>query len=417
MSSFPADATIHFQPFTRQADGDEVVIGRPELGVFLALPREAMQLLDQLAGGATVGEVQRRYLAETGENADLEDLLGHLEQRGFLAAAGRETIAAAAAPAPLRFHFAGIPESLARKLFSRPALLAAGALIAAAVTLAALEPALRPTWDKLLFTEHVTLMNAALMVSGLLVTLFHEMGHLTAARARGVSCRLGIGNRMWMLVAETDMTGIWALEGRRRYLPILAGPLVDALSGSLIVLVLFAQLKGFFTLPPLLFRFLQAMTVMYLLNLIWQAYFFVRTDLYYVYTTAFGCKNLMKDTQDFLRNRLARLRGRAALVDQRHIPARELKAIAVYSGFWLVGRVLAYSVFFLMLLPLTLQYIATLYQTIFASPEAGTYSYLDAVLFGLLSLGLTVVGIAMWGRDIYRNWRSHRVLANGNSPP
>lgn len=413
MSSFTADSTIRFLPFTRQEDGEEVVIGRPELGVFLALPQEAMRLLDQLAGGATVGEVQRRYLAETGESADLDDLLGHLEQRGFLSADGREAVVAL--PAPLRFHFAGIPESLARKLFGGPALALAGLTIAAAIALAVAEPVLRPSWDKLLFTEHVTLMNALLMASGLFITLIHEMGHLTAARARGVSCRLGIGNRMWVLVAETDMTGIWALEGKKRYLPILAGPLVDALSASLLVLLLFAHLEGWLAMPPLLFRFLQALTVVYLFNLLWQAYFFVRTDLYYVYTTAFGCKNLMKDTQDLLRNRLARLLGKPPRVDQRHIPAREMKAIAAYSWFWLVGRVLAYSVFFLMMLPLALQYIATLSERIFSSSETGIYAYLDALFFGLLSVGLLLVGIAMWARDLYQNWRSQRVVAKGNS--
>jgi len=414
MSRFSADATLRFLPFTRQIDGEEAVIGRPELGVFLCIPLEALELLDQLAAGKTVGEVQAEHQRRTGETADLESLLGYLDQRGFVDRGGG--VAAVAAPAPLRFHFADIPQSFARKVFGRPALIGAFAVIALAVALAVAEPSLRPSWRFLLFEQHVTLMNALLMVAGLVVTLIHEMGHLCAARARGVSCRLGIGNRLWVLVAETDMTGIWALPSRERYLPILAGPLTDALSGSTILLVLFAHLHGWLTLPALLHQFLQAMTVVYLLNLLWQCYFFVRTDLYYVYTTAFGCKNLLGDTQDYLRNRMAKLRKKPQPVDQRHIPAREMRAIGFYSGFYLVGRAVALSVFFVMMVPLTLQYITTISEKVFASPEKGTYQYLDAAAFGILSVGLLLVGIFMWCKELYRNWRSQRVVADGNSP-
>ena len=42
-------------PFTRQPEGDEVVIGRPDIGVFLALPAEAVEILDDLAAGRSVG--------------------------------------------------------------------------------------------------------------------------------------------------------------------------------------------------------------------------------------------------------------------------------------------------------------------------------------------------------------------------
>jgi putative peptide zinc metalloprotease protein len=418
MSRFSADTRVRFLPFSRQADGDEVVIGRPETSTFLALPAEAVELLDELAGGKTIGQVQAEHLARTGETPDLEDLLSYLDEKGFLAAESLPAAAQASSararpekPQPSRFHFSFFPESLARKIFSLPLLLAAGLLILAAVAAAVAEPALRPSWRFLFFESNVTLMASLLMLGGLAVTFFHEMGHLVAARARGISCSLGIGNRLWILVAETDMTGVWSLPRNQRYLPILAGPLVDAVSGSLLILILYAQLAGWLELPSAAVALVRAMTMVYLLKILWQCYFFVRTDFYYVYTMAFGCKNLLKDTQDFLKNCWAGLLGRGRPVDQSHIPAREMKAVRAYSGFWLVGRILALSMFALVIVPLIFRYLLSLGATLLSPGASSAYQLADAGAFTFISMAMLLVGIWLWIKGIFQNWRFQRVLA------
>ena len=55
----------------------------------------------------------------------------------------------------------------------------------------------------------------------------HELAHLIAARAVGVNSRMGISHRLWYLVAETDLTGLWSVTRNQRYLPMLAGMIVD----------------------------------------------------------------------------------------------------------------------------------------------------------------------------------------------
>lgn len=419
MPRFSAASRVRFLPFSRQVEGDEVVIGRPETSTFLALPVEAVLLLDELSAGKTVGQVQEEHRAATGETPDLEDLLSYLDDRGFLAAetpsAAAQASAAAARgpekPQPARFHFSGFPESLARKVFSPAVLLAAGALILAAAAAAIAEPTLRPSWRFLFFETNVTLMASLLMLGGLAVTFFHEMGHLVAARARGVSCSLGIGNRLWILVAETDMTGVWSLPRNQRYLPILAGPLVDAVSGSLLILVLYAQLAGWLVLPPPVTALFRAMTMVYLLKILWQCYFFVRTDFYYVYTMTFGCKNLLKDTQDFLKNFWASLLGRERPIDQSNIPAREMKAVKAYSGFWLVGRVLALAIFGVVIVPLLVRYLLSLGATLFSPGGSSAYQLADAGAFSFISMAMLLAGSWLWIKGIFQNWRYQRVLA------
>ena len=82
---------------------------------------------------------------------------------------------------------------------------------------------------------------------------------------------------------------------------------------------------------------LQALTFSYLLTTLPQLYFFVRTDLYFVMTNALGCKNLMGDTEGYLRNQLARRRNRPAVVDQSQLPAHEARVVRFYAWIWGAG--------------------------------------------------------------------------------
>src|SRR4029077_17034455 len=190
-------------------------------------------------------EAQAQYQEKYGEIPDVEDLLLFLQEKGFVrprmagasggaaspAAAAKAATAPAAdqtfappAAAAVRYHFANIPVPLARKLFGKTALALGALIFALAVVAVFLDPSLRPHRDALIFSQHRTLKTLVLILIGYTTVFVHEMGHLMAARAVGVNSRLGISSRMWVLVAETDMTGLWSVPKNQRYLPMLAGP-------------------------------------------------------------------------------------------------------------------------------------------------------------------------------------------------
>lgn len=160
---------IDVYPFTCEPDGEEVVIGRPDTAVFLAVPPEAVEILDYFAQGQSVGEVRALLGAKYGETPDLTEFLELLAQKGFLAP--RTGAAAPASPfppsgePPRRYHFAGIPQPVARAIFSRPVLLAAGILIGLAVTAVVLAPEIVPGWRAIYFPENMTLLTLALWLT------------------------------------------------------------------------------------------------------------------------------------------------------------------------------------------------------------------------------------------------------------
>ncbi len=306
---------------------------------------------------------------------------------------------AAKSPHPLRYHFSSFPLGLARAIFSRPVLAAAALVIMSAALAALRRPAVIPNWRALVFDRHVPAMVLAMIAANFLITSLHEIAHLIAARARGVPSRFGLGHRLWVLVAETDLSGLWALPASERYLPLVAGALLDLVSASTLVLVLFVWQAGILALSLPAGRVLSALLYIYMLRLLWQLFFFVRTDLYYVLATAFDCKNLMGDTVTFLKSKVARLLARPQ-ADQSHIPRHELKVIHAYAWIWLAGRGLALFVLSTITLPLLLAYGAKITDVARGLITGTSHPAAGSVAALLFTFTFGVVGLAVWVRSL-----------------
>jgi hypothetical protein len=423
MSRYPATSTFVTAPFTRQEDGDEVIIGLPAEGIFLALSPDAVELIDQLRDGKTLGEAEAFYTAKYGEVPDSEELIQALEQRGFLCDATRAAAAKASAAgtpqqaAPVRYHFAGFPQSLAQRLCGPWALAAYGLLIVLAITALFLQPSILPRWSSLVVSRNMTATLLVLSVLSYGMLFLHEMAHLIAARAVGVSCRMGISHRLWFLVAETEMTGLWAIPRRQRYLPFLAGPILDLVLAALLLLALFAGAQGWVQLPPYGQWLLRASLIMLAFRLLWQFHFFLRTDFYCVFVTLFGCKNLMGDTEAFLRHQVRGLlrRPRQGADPLEAVPARERRVIRAYAVFWVLGRAVAFSVLVGVQLPVVAAYVRSI-AGILSSSGNPFYRVVDAVVLSTLGLGTLGVGVFLWLRSLLRDRTARKGAAAGLSP-
>lgn len=406
MPRYAADSHVLVESLARQPEPDGILVGRKDLGTFLLLPADAVDVLDDLAAGLTVGEAQLRHHQRHGETPDMEDFLGSLEQHGFVRPAAppgsRVGTEEPVAPPVKAYHFEWISERWASRLYETPMLAAGALLIALAVAAIAARPSIVPGWRAAYFPTNTAAGLLFLMLTGLFTTFLHEMGHLVAARARGVSCRFGIGNQLWFLVWETDMTGIWALPRGKRYLPILGGPLVDLLSASALLLIFFVSASGWVALPPRALRFGQALLFVYLMRIIWQCYFFLRTDFYYALANLLRCRSLMQDTRVFLKNLAARFFRIGKTTDQSHIPRAERRMVHVYSVIWLVGRGLAFTLLIFIQIPLLFHYLALLVSrirdgTLTSAPSDPLVPLLAASFFSLFLLA----GLGLW---IKRLW-------------
>lgn len=400
---FTPDALIEVRADVRRAEGGETIIGRRDTGVFLVIPTEAELILDELAARKTVSEAQASFEKRYGESPDMEEFLGHLERKGIVSLASDSAEdTPAAAPPSVRFHFASFPEALARKLFDKTSIGVCLVIIAAALCALAVDPGLLPNWQALYFRRNMAVMTVVITALYYSAVCLHEMAHLVAARAVGVASRFGISHRLWFLVAQTDMSGLWAVPREKRYLPILAGPLVDATSASFLVVLLFGFRRGWWMLAGPVHLVARALLLIFILSLLWQCFLFVRTDLYYVVSNFFGCKNLLGDTEALLRARLGRLLPFLTPREVPEIPSRELRVVKGYLVIWFLGRVVALAVFVFFYIPLIYHYVTRVATTFAAGYQADSYAFLDALVTTTIVLAPLFAGIGLWMRSLFQ---------------
>lgn len=398
MARYSADTHVLVETLSRQPEPDGILVGRKDTATFLLLPAEAVEILDDLASGLTVGEAQQRYRERHGETPDIEDLLVTVEQHGFV----RPSTEAGPAVAARRYHFEWLSPRWARR-FCGPVTLTLGALLTVLAAAALVfEPSIVPGWRAAYFPSNTAAGLLFLMVMGLFTTFLHEMGHVLAARARGVSCRFAIGNQMWFLTWETDMTGIWALPRRQRYLPLLGGPLVDLFTAAVLILLFFASAHGWATADPAVLQFGKALLFIYVMRILWQCYFFLRTDFYYAFSNLLGCRSLMQDTEDYLRNLRVRLLRFGQPVDQSSIAPGEQRMLRIYAVIWLVGRGLALLLLIAVQLPLLFHYVMLLVDRVRNGPAAsGTGDSFVPVLTALFFSLFLLSGLSLWLRQLW----------------
>lgn len=408
----PLDVHVVVRPFEHSVDGGEATIGDHERRVFLAIPREGLDLLLWLRSGMTLPEAVAEFERRHGEAPDVEEFLDVLEAEGFVSRSGpgseldpQQAAAAVTARPVRRFAFDRIPPHIAAALCGPAALTVLGLLIAVGIALAAADPGLIPPPSVLLYEPKwfalQTIATAALVLVAVGV---HELAHAVVARASGLSVRFGIGHLIYQPVAQTDISGIWMVPRRRRYLAFLYGTIVDAASASLVLVVLWAQARGTLSLPEPVFTVVQALLLTYAFRMSFQLLFYMRTDLYYVLLVATRSANLMGDTEQFLRNlvlRAVRL-GRLA-TPQDGLPRRQRRLVRGYAVLWFGGRVFEISVLVTLYIPLLVSYAVHVTSMLWEG-ETGLALLNLAVAAGFVYL-IDGVGIAMWLRTLGRIWR------------
>ncbi len=399
MTGYPPDSLVTVRPYTHRRDADTATIGDVDRQVYLAIPNEGLDILEWLAAGHTVGAAASKYQEKYAETPDMEDFLLALEDEGFVAPASAPVPAAEAVPARPQFRKSWtmdwLSQRTAQRLVSLPVLVVCGIVIVAAVALVVDDPGVLPTPGKaLLFPYDFALLTWITVAAALAGVTLHEVAHVVAARAAGVPARIGIGNQLYVLVAQTDMTGIWLAPRRHRYLAFMIGSIVDAFSGAFLIGLLWADRHGLMHVPRTLVLLSYAVLLGYLTRLGWQWFLFLRTDGYYVISTAAKCKNLLGDTEDYLRNLLAKLRLYRHRVDQSGVPRREMRIVRVYALVWILGRLFALSVMGFVGIPVIWSYV---YQVLLAvTGQHSMFHTFDFVTITVLTLALDGGGLAVW---------------------
>jgi hypothetical protein len=290
------------------ADGDECVLGRPDLGLYVVVPEPGAVFVTALQGGASVTEATRRASRAAGQEVDGADFLDSLAEAGLLAGPAVDRPGDPAHPGRRIRWIEGVSPRAARRLFGRTAWTGYGLAALVAVGLLVARPDLRPGFEDVWFLGDPLLSVLAFLPVGLVLALAHEAWHWLAGRALDVPAVFRVSRRGLVLVFETDLAQLAAVPRRRRYGPFLAGM---ALDGVVLAAALGARAlyrADLLALPPLVDRLLGVVVLTQVVAVVWQwAAVFQRSDGYAVLANALRCHNLYRATWLTVTDRLWRL--------------------------------------------------------------------------------------------------------------
>jgi hypothetical protein len=327
--SVDLDRPLRLHPLTYLEEGDEVTVGRADIDSYGLFPADGAALLRRLEAGDSPNAAARWYSQEYGEQVDVSEFLEVLEELELLVKEGEEV---AEERAPVRW------QRLGRAVFSPAAWVLYGALVAAAAVAVVRTHDLAPRYQHLFFTHRsLVLLTLGIVLGQVPWILLHEAFHALAGRRLGLNSTLSVDRRFYYVVFVTALDGLVAVPRRKRYLPMLAGMLLDVLVICALTLGA-AGLHGDTGAPGVVYRLMLSMVFAVVLRLAWQFYFFLRTDLYYLAITVLGCNDLQTTARQMLRNRFVRAIGRPErAVDETAWRDRDREVARWYSWLMVAG--------------------------------------------------------------------------------
>ena len=383
---------VRLQPLTYVDEGDAVMIGRPDTGSYGVFPPEGAELLRSLEAGTTLEAAAQEWHEQTGETLDLADFVAVIEDLGFVVGDNEVRVART----PVRW------QRLGRALFSPAAWVLYAAVVAGGLAAMIVEPSLRPSYRNVFFTSHLSFIPVVLALTQFPLVLLHESFHALAARRLNLPSTLGIGRRLYYLVAETRLDSLYSVSSAQRYLPFFAGALVDAVGvGAFTMLSAAGRWWG---APPWLSGLALALALSGVLRILWECLFYLETDFYFVIKTASGCEDLHGAAKSRVRSWVRALLRRAPAPSTAAWSDHDLTAARWYAPLMVAGYGLSLGTLVLVAIPTTVRFWTTVLHRLDGSQPQTPATIIDTVFFILLSLA----ELGLLAYLTIRDWRQRR---------
>jgi hypothetical protein len=389
--------SLRFHLLTFLDEGEDTVVGRPDIDSYVVLPADGAALLRRLYDGIAPADAALWYAQQYGEPVDMADFLDSLHELDLLEddgapGEGRTDPVLDAVSDPGEPRSTVRYQRLGAAVFSRPAWAFYAATVLAAVVVVVNEPSLAPQHRHVFFTGSLVLVELTLFALQFPLVLVHELAHVLAGRRLGLRTRLRMSRRLYILVFETVMNGLVAVPRAQRYLPMLAGMIADLVVASALTVGAWA-LGGPVADVAWASRLCLALALTTVLRIAWQLYFFLRTDIYYLLTTVLGCVDLHAVTRQYLSNALNRRLGRLdRLVNEDAWHPRDRRAARWYGPLVLVGYALAVGLLIVVMLPITWTFLSSAIGRVFLGEASSGRQFWDSAL--LLALNVAQLAAA-----------------------
>lgn len=369
--------------FRGQEEEGLILVGRKDIGSYVSLPKEAIEVIDLLDSGKTVGEVKKITEEKYGEDIGVEDFVRDMVTNEMVKTVDGYEIATTSQVQ--KDLFSRVTARYVGWLFSRYAWVVYGGMAVVSVLLFAAFPQHIPKPEDYFFHPWYSVAVGFMFLFGWVLLAIHELAHLFAARSVGTEGYFSLSNRLVFIVAQTNLGNIWTVPREKRYVVYLAGMAWDAVMVFFCLILLVLSDYNIIKLPVLVYNFLKAVNFIKVWGIIWQFRFNMQTDVYYVLSNYFKCRNLLGDTQSYIKNLTAKISARIKKVDMSSNTEQEMRVIRFYAPIYFVGAFVTLVTFiFRQLYVLVLQVIRA-FDGLTAGYAANPPAFMDAVVLVVLN--------------------------------
>jgi hypothetical protein len=374
--------------FHRLFKGEEedglIMVGRQDIGSYVSLPAEAIEVVDLLDSGKPVGEVKRILGEKYGEEVEIEDFIEDMITNEMVKSVDDCEIATTSQVQ--KDLFSWIHGNHVSWMFSKVAWVFYAGLAGACLVIFAVRPDYIPRPVDFFWHPWYSVAVGLMFFFGWILVAAHELAHLFAAKAVGTEGYFSLSNRLIFIVAQTNLGNIWTVPRENRYIVYLAGMAWDAVMVFICLVVLLLSDQGTITLPELGYTFLKAIIFIKVWSIIWQFRFNMQTDVYYIVANYFKCRNLLGDAQSNIKNFFSKFTKRLERTDFSDTPEQEMRAIKWYTPLYVVGTTVTLATYVLRNLPLILLQIRRALDGVITGYTGNPPLFIDAAVLIILSV-------------------------------
>ena len=274
------ESVVKLRPLVKRRYGNRYIIGNEESEIYVSITPVAYEILKLFEKGLSVKEIKLIVNKRFG-NINIDYFVRNLLKHDFVESIdGKEIKPIPSKKGGLSFDF--IPKKFVDILFSKWAYIIYLLVLISSFFILILEPKYLPRYSDYFFINNISLLFILSFLFGWVLVFIHELAHYLAARSLGIRAKIYFSNRLYFLVAVTDITNIYKVSRKRRYRVYLAGMTVDLLIMSVLTILLFLSDLGYIHLQSGIYSFFKFLVLLEFLGIIWQFYFFLKTDIYYV---------------------------------------------------------------------------------------------------------------------------------------
>ncbi|MBU7045896.1 MAG: hypothetical protein HXS54_05615 [Theionarchaea archaeon] len=407
------ESVIKFHDLFKGEEEDGLIlVGRRDIGSYVSLPAEAVEVIDLLDSGKPVGEVKRILEEKYGEEAEIEDFIEDMITNEMVKLVGDYEV-----PTTSQVQkdlFSGIQEKHVGWMFSKPAWAFYAVTAVACLIIFAMVPDYIPQPEDFFFHHWYSVAVGLIFFCGWVLVALHELAHLFAAKAVGTEGYFSLSNRLIFIVAQTNLGNIWTVPRNKRYIVYLAGMAWDTVMVLACLVLLILRDREVIGLSDLAYNFLKAIIFIKVWSIIWQFRFNMQTDVYYTIANYFKCRNLLGDAQANIKNFLARYIKRITTTDFTDTPPLEMKAITYYTPIYLFGLIVTLATYLMRNLPLLLLQVIRAFEGVTTGYAENPPLFIDAVVLIILTsfnfglLGFLIIrprwgGFKQWLNSVFRS--------------